>query len=621
MGCPSAGCTVAVGRTAAIGRTAVRPYGTSVGLCCIAVLLAVMSGWKADAQEGNATAVFTDRAAELGLDVDHVNGMSGKFYFSEIFGPGGALFDYDNDGDVDVYLVQGHPLGRGKSSGGGDAPRDRLFRNDLVVAADGSRTVRFTEVTEESGIRAYGYGMGVATGDYDNDGWTDLYLTNFGANQLWRNDGASAEGVVTFTDVTAEAGVDDSRWSVPATFVDIDRDGWLDLFVGNYVEFTIEAHKLCRTLAGAPDYCSPLAFRPEPDRLLRNRGRSKDGRVTFEDWSARAGIAGDYGGALGAVTADFNADGWPDLYVGNDGMPNQMWINRKGTTFRNEALLAGTGVNYMGQPEASMGVTVGDVDADGDEDLFLTHLVRETNTLYLNDGSGLFEDATGEAGLDTASWSFTGFGTAWLDYDNDGWLDLLTANGEVRVIPELEARGDPHPLHQTNQLFRNLGKASRDSDSGGSVRFEDVTLRAGEVFRLSEVSRGVAVGDVDNDGDSDVLLLNNNGPARLLINAVGQRNHWLGLRLVGGQPARDQLGAWVEIVRPGRPSLGRRVATGGSFLSASDPRVLVGLGDSPEIERVVVRWPGGRREQWQVPADRYTTLVEGSGTAVTGVAR
>ena len=572
-------------------------------------------------------AIFVDRAAELGLDFVHANGMSGKFYFCEIVGPGGALFDYDNDGDLDVYLVQGHLLGRGTkrlpasggtkrlpASGGTGPHRDRLLRNDL----DGGH-LGFTEVTEASRIRATTYGMGVATGDYDNDGFVDLYVTNFGANQLWRNNGDG-----TFADVTDEAGVGEARWSVPATFADIDRDGWLDLFVGNYVEYTIEAHKLCRTLAGAPDYCGPHSYRPEPDRLLRNLGRGKDGRVTFEDVSARSTIVSEFGGALGAVAADLNADGWLDLYVGNDGMPNQMWINQRGAGFRNEALLAGTGVNFTGQPEASMGVTAGDFDGDGDEDLFLTHLIRETNTLYLNDGSGLFEDVTHEAGLDTPSWEFTGFGTAWFDFDNDGWLDLLAANGEVKVIPELEARGDPHPLHQTNQLFRNLGAGAPSARPGsdrsgarGAVRFEEVTARAGDVFKLSEVSRGVAVGDVDNDGDSDVLLLNNNGPARLLINGVGQDSHWLGLRLAGGEPARDRLGAWVEIVRAGRPSLWRRAATGGSFLSASDPRILVGLGDSEAVERVVVHWPGGGVEQWSnVEAGRYTTLREGTGRAV-----
>ncbi|MEE8524393.1 MAG: CRTAC1 family protein, partial [Thermoanaerobaculia bacterium] len=451
---------------------------------------------------------------------------------------------------------------------------------------------------------------GVATGDYDNDGWMDLYVTNFGPNQLWRNNGPGAGGTVTFSDVTREAGVGEVRWSIPAIFVDYDRDGWLDLFVGNYVEFTIESHRPCFTMAGAPDYCGPHAYKPESDRLLRNVGRGASGKVTFEDVTSRSGILGDYGSALGVTAADFDGNGWPDLYVGNDGMPNQMWVNLGGGRFRNDALLAGTGVNHMGRAEASMGVTVADFDADGDEDIFVTHLIRETNTLYLNDGSGLFEDWGNDVGLGAPSWPYTGFGTVWFDYDNDGWLDLLIANGEVKVIPELEARGDAHPLHQPNQLFKNLG-AGKD----GGVRFAEVTADAGPALALSEVSRGVAVGDVDNDGDVDVLLVNNNGPARLLINHVGQNSHWVGLRLAGGDATpRDMLGARAGVFRAGCPTLWRRVSTGGSFLSASDPRLLIGLGDAPAIERVVVEWPDGTSEQWQVEADRYTVLRRGSGS-------
>ncbi|MDH3745886.1 MAG: VCBS repeat-containing protein, partial [Acidobacteriota bacterium] len=407
--------------------------------------------------------VFVDRAAETGLNFVHFNGMSGEFYFAETAGSGGALFDYDNDGDLDVYLVQAHMLGPGKSSEDALLPpvgelRDRLFRNDLSVGADGSPILRFTEVTEESGIRAEGYGMGAATGDFDNDGWVDLYVTNFGSNQLWRNNGDG-----TFSDVTAKSGADDIRWSVPATWLDFDRDGWLDLFVGNYVDFTIGSHKLCRTIAGAPDYCGPLAFNPLPDRLLRNR---RDGG--FEDRSASAGIDQEFGGALGAVAADLDGDGWPDLYVGNDGTPNQMWVNRKDGTFRNQALIAGTAVNMVGEPEASMGVSIADFDADGDEDIFLTHLIRETNTVYVNDGGGLFEDATSETGLGSPSWLYTGFGTAWIDFDNDGWLDLVVANGAVEVVEELAAKRDPYPLHQPNQLYRNEG-----------ARFVDVSASAG----------------------------------------------------------------------------------------------------------------------------------------------
>ncbi len=565
-----------------------------------------------------AAPLFTDRAVEVGLDFIHFNGMSGEFYFSEVVGSGGAFFDYDGDGDLDVYLVQGHMLGPGKTVADAVSPpvgelRDRLFRNDLVP---GGR-LRFTEVTEESGIRARGYGMGVVTGDYDNDGWMDLYLTNFGANQLWRNRGPGDDGQVTFEDVTEEAGVGELRWSIPATFVDYDRDGWLDLFVGNYVEFTIAAHRPCFTMAGAPDYCGPHAYKAESDRLFRNLGRGDGGKVRFEDVTSRSGVLGDYGSGLGVTAADFDADGWPDLYVGNDGMPNQMWTNLGDGRFRNDALLAGTGVNDMGKAEASMGVTVADFDADGDEDIFVTHLIRETNTLYLNDGSGMFEDYGGDVGLGAPSWAYTGFGTVWFDYDNDGWLDLLIANGEVKVIPELEARGDPHPLHQPNQLFRNLGRTDGQKGDDGVVRFEEVTAAAGPALVISEVSRGVAVGDIDNDGDGDILLVNNNGPARLLINEAGQDSQWVGLRLVGTESnPRDMLGARAGVFRAGRPTLWRRVTTGGSFLSASDPRLIFGLGDAPTIERVVVEWPDGAKEQWQAEANRYTVLRQGSGAPV-----
>ncbi len=577
-----------------------------------------------------ADPIFVDRTAEAGLDFHHFNGMSGRFYFAEVVGAGGALLDFDGDGDLDLYLVQGRMLGPDS-----DLPRatfpprhplpleDRLYRNDLTVLADGSRAIRFTDVTAASGIESTGYGMGVAAADVDNDGRTDLYVTNFGSNQLLRN-----RGDLTFEDITSQSGTDDPRWSTSAAFFDYDRDGWLDLFVTNYVRYDAAKNVTCYATSSRRDYCGPSGFEPSGDSLFRNRGVGADGAVTFEDVSASTGIARQAGAGLGVVAADLDDDGWTDLYVANDGQANFLWINQRGAagkavTFLDDALLAGVALNRQGRPEASMGVDAGDFDNDGDVDLFMTHLMGETNTLYVNDG-GLFEDRTIETGLGPGSLSFTSFGTPFVDYDNDGWLDLLAANGEVKVIPALEARGDPHPLHQTNQLFHNLGKGPQ-----GGVRFEEVTARAGEVFRLSEVSRGVAVGDVDNDGDADVLLLNNNGPARLLINGVGQgnspsvRNHWLGLRLVGGQPSRDRLGAWVEVARPGRLSLWRRAGTGGSFLSASDPRVLVGLGRSPrrganettaQVERVVVTWPGGRREQWQVQADRYTTLREGSGT-------
>lgn len=536
----------------------------------------------------------------VGFDFVHFNGMSGERYFVEMTGGGGALFDADGDGDLDLYLPQGEMLGQGKTVDDAvDPPRhqppfaDRLYRNDLVVEPDGRRVLRFTDVTAESGIGNTGYSLGVAAGDIDNDGDVDLYLTNFGDNHLLRNRGDG-----TFENVTAQAGVHDRRWSVAAVFFDYDRDGWLDLYVGNYVDFTIATHKGCIIATGAKDYCGPNAYDPEPDRLFRNRG---DG--TFEDVTKKAGL-GAPGAGLGAVAVDVDNDGWLDLYVANDGAPNHLWLNQKDGTFLDDALFAGCAVNAEGAPEASMGVASGDVDGDGDEDLFIAHLALETNTLYLNDGQGRFQDASVTSGLGSPSWQFTAFGTGWLDLDNDGWLDLVAVNGAVKVIEEQLRKGDPYPLKQRNQVFRNQGRG----------RFEEVTARAGSGFVHEEVSRGLIQGDLDNDGDTDLVLVNNSGPARLLRNDRGQDAHWIGLRLVAGQPARDQLGARVGVKRAGQPTIWRTARTDGSFVSANDPRVLVGLGDDRAVTAVEVRWPDGVVETFTgLAADRYHTLTRGAG--------
>ena len=548
-----------------------------------------------------AGAWFVDKAQEAGLDFMHFNGMSGEFYFPEHIGPGAGLLDYDDDGDLDVFLVQGQMLGVGDTVGDvpfppspGQMPlRSRLYRNDLEVDPAGTPRARFIDVTEASGIDARLYGMGVATGDFTNDGCVDIYVTNVGPNQMFRN---NCDG--TFVDVSREAGVDDPGWGVSATFLDYDRDGWLDLYVGNYVHYSIESHVACRGSTGNLDYCSPRVYRAQPDRLYRNRGGG-----TFVDVTAEALVGSEFGAALGVVAADFDLDGWIDILVANDGDENQLWINQRQGTFRNGAPLAGVALNMDGRAEASMGVDAGDFDNDGDEDLFLTHLATETNTLYVNDGTGMFEDRTARAGLAAPSLAYTGWGTAWIDFDNDGWLDLLTANGTIQAI-EAQA-DDPFPYRQRRQLFRNLGNR----------RFEEVSGQAGEVFQLSDVGRGAAFGDINNDGAMDVVVANDNGPVRLLINQVGRRNHWLGLRLVGGLDApRPMLGARVEVLRRDLPTLWRRARADGSFASANDPGVLVGLGASAEAPRARVFWPSGRVEEWpDLPVDVWTTLVEGSG--------
>ena len=567
------------------------------------------------AESGNTSEWFVDRAQEVGLDFRHFNGMSGDFYMTEILAPGVALLDYDNDGDLDVYVVQGEMLGPGKTLSqarfppeGPLPPKDRLYRNDLQVLPDGSRTLRFTDVTDASGIVSRGYGMGVAAADYDNDGWVDLYVTRFEANQMFRNNGDG-----TFSDVSARTGTDDPSWSVSASFVDVDRDGWLDLFVGNYLRYTADTPKPCVSPSGVADYCAPAGYRPLPDRLYRNRG---DG--TFVEITAEAGLrstvieAADqprlrssFGPALGVATADYNGDGWMDIYVANDGTENQLWINQQDGTFHDTALLAGVALSAEGDAEGSMGVDAGDFDNDGDEDLFMTHLTKEGHNLYINDGTGSFEDRSRASGLGVPSLPYTGFGTAWLDFDNDGWLDVLTVNGTVRFVEELVRANDPFPFHQPKQLFRNLGNGL----------FEDVTARAGRVFQLSEVGRGAAFGDIDNDGDIDVLIGNNNGPLRLLVNNVGSQNHWIGLRLVGGTTTRrDMLGARVGVVLADGSTRWRRVRSDGSYASANDPRVIVGLGEATEVRRVQVRWPSGETEEWPDPAvDAWTTFAEGTG--------
>lgn len=567
-----------------------------IALASILIAILCLAASELESQDPPATeaaGIFADVTAEAALDFWHFNGMTGELYFAEMNGAGAGLFDFDNDGDLDAYLVQGVPFGSGAESRG-EPLTDRLYRNELDMSGI---VPKFTDVTEASGLSAERYGMGVTAGDFDNDGWTDLYVANLGGNQLLRN---NRDG--TFSDVTAKAGVGDEAWSVSATFVDFDRDGRLDLYVTNYVDFNLASHRVCPAPSGSPDYCGPLAFGFVSDRLYRNLGDR-----TFKDVSASAGLKTVSAAGMGVVSGDFDDNGWPDFYVANDQMENHLWLNQGNGTFLNRALLTATAFNESGAPEASMGVAAGDYDNDGDEDLFLTHLRRETNTLYRNDGSGLFVDATRASDLGPPSWRYTSFGTAWLDFDNDGWLDLLTVSGAVRILEDLARLDDPHPLHQPNQLFRSVH----------GERFDEVSARAGSAFNRSEVTRGAAFGDVDNDGDTDVLITNNDGPARLLLNTVGQDRHWLGLRLLGRDVARDMLGAWTCVSRPGAEALCRRARAGGSYASSSDPRVLFGLGETSAVGRATVVWPSGQAETFPVEGiDRYLPLREGTGTLV-----
>jgi hypothetical protein len=542
---------------------------------------------------------FTDRAEASGLDFVHFNGAAGRFYYPEILPPGVGLLDYDNDGDLDVYVAQGRVLAVAGNSEGAPPLRHasspetgRLFRNDLEVKADGSRVLRFMDVTEQAGINANQYGLGVAAGDFDNDGWVDLLLTNFGTNQLLKN----VQG--RFTDVSKASGIVDEsgRFAVSAAFVDYDRDGWLDLYVANNVRYALDNAEQCPNMAGARDYCPPQVYGGQPDRLYRNQRNG-----TFADVTAQALKGGKFGPALGIATADYNNDGWIDIYVANDGEENLLWINQRDGTLQESALGAGAALTAEGKAEASMGVDAGDFDNDGDEDLFMTELTAQGSNLYVNDGAGRFRDAGAASGVGPLSQTYTGWGTAWFDFDNDGWLDLLSVNGTI-VMNEGRA-GQRFPYDQKKILYRNLGNG----------RFEDVTRQAGAVFELSESGRGAAFGDVDNDGDLDVVIGNDNGRLRLLVNNVGNRQHWIGVRVIGSE-SRDALGARVTVIRTDGSQLMRRARADGSYGSANDPRVLVGLGRSADKPRVQVRWPNGDVETWaDVAIDRWTTLKKGSG--------
>ena len=550
-----------------------------------------------EAGEARGGPVFEDVAQTSGLRFDHRNGRQGDHLFPEITGAGVAFLDYDNDGDLDAYLVQAARRIDGPPPPGQErAAMGRLFRNDLGPGPGGAPRLRFTDVTEASGIRATGYGQGVAVGDYDNDGWPDVYLTNYGPNQLWRNRGDG-----TFEDVTAGAGCDDARWSTSALFVDYDRDGWLDLFVAAYVDYRPGTRKPCLSAAGAPDYCGPENYAPETHRLFHNR---RDG--TFEDVSGRSGILAEAGSGLGVVAADFDRDGWPDLYVANDQMRNVLWMNQRDGTFRDNGLLSGTAFDAGGEALGSMGVAAGDGDEDGDPDVLVTNLDTESVTFYANAGNGLFEDRTAASGLAGPSKPMSGWGTAFLDYDSDGLLDLATVNGLVLRDAGQVAAGVPFPYAQPKQLFRNRG--------GG--RFDETSAQAGPAFLAAQNSRGLALGDVDNDGDGDLLVGNIEGKAQLLLNRVGSRRHWLGLRLLSGPNGRDLLGSEVTLRRAGQPPRMRLAHAGASCFSSHDPRVLVGLGAVAGPSSVEVRWPDGRRETWNgLASDTYHVLAQGRGTA------
>jgi hypothetical protein len=522
------------------------------GLLFLAVVLAGCQP-KPDAPAAVGKPAFRDATEETGLRFIHENGARGEYLMPEIMGAGAALFDMDLDGDLDLYLVQS--VGSGK-----------LFRNELAE----SGKLKFTDVTATSGITYSGYGMGAATGDIDNDGELDLLITGWGSRALYRNEGGGR-----FSQVTLPPPPVPHQWFTSASFFDADRDGDLDLIILSYVNFTREGNKQCQAPTGEPDYCTPRAYSPVAARYYRNEGKGR-----YVDATAAAGIDRAQGPGLGVAAADLNGDGWPDLFVANDTAANHLWINQKNGTFREAGLQAGAAYSEDGLAKAGMGVSVGDADGDGDEDLFVVNLMREGATLYRNDGRStdglpVFVDATRAAGLYPITFNFTGFGAGWFDFDNDGALDLFIANGAVTLREE--QRGKARPFAERNLLIRRAEKG----------RFTDVTdSLGGAALARAGIYRGAAFGDVDNDGDVDLVVTENGGPARVLVNEAARKGFTVELK------APVTVGAKVTVYRKGRPAMIGRMHTDSSYCSASDPRLHFGLGDG-QVEKVEVMWPDG----------------------------
>ena len=522
---------------------------------------------------------FTDITQPAGITFKHVASPDKKYIVESMSG-GVALFDYDNDGFLDIYFVNSLTVDLVKSN---QKTKSSLYRNNR----DGT----FTDTAVKAGVSDIGWGMGVAVGDYNNDGFDDLYVTCLGKNRLFKNSGNGS-----FNDVTDSAGVGDPRWSAGAAFVDFDHDGKLDLFVSNYVAFDINhlpefgKGRTCQ-YKGVPVQCGPRGLPGAGDSLYRNNG---DG--TFTDVSKKAGVSdpnGYYG--LGVICSDFDEDGWVDIFVANDSTPNFLYHNNGDGTFKEIAFPAGVAVNENGSEQGSMGVTLGDYDHDGKLDLFVTNFADEYNTLYHADGPNSFTDLSYKSQVAAVSLPYVGWGTKFLDYDNDGWIDLHVANGHV--YPQLENYRQRSLVHRNN----------RDGT------FVEVAAELGAALMEKRVGRGVAYGDIDNDGDVDMVIGDLDGTPQVLRNDGGNANNFVLIKLIGVKSNRSGVGARAKVVAADLTQIDE-VRSGASYISQSDLRLHFGLGKRSKINLIEIRWPSGVVDKvTDVSAKRMLTIKEGQG--------
>ena len=531
----------------------------------LAFLLTLALAQAPPSSDAGCAVTFTDVAASVGLNFKHERGATPAHQLPETMGSGIAWLDYDNDGWMDLYVVQSGPFAPGRKVS--TAAQDRLFRND----GNGS----FTDVTEKAKLRDDGYGMGAVAADYDNDGNVDVFVTNFARNILFRNNGDG-----TFADVTAKAGVAGSGWSTSAAFADFDLDGDLDIFVVRYLDYGVEKNYFCGDRAkGRRDYCHPTLYPAISNVLFRNNGNG-----TFTDISDSSGISAAKGKGLGVIVSDVDGDGKPDVYVANDTTMNFLFHNLGGNKFEDVSLLSGAGVNSAGRAFGGMGTNAGDLDGDGLPDLVVANFEAEPNSFYRNVGEGIFEDASAVSGFGPPAFNFSGFGLNLFDAANAGRLDAFIANGHVLEVPKMQGV----TYAERPFLMWNDGKG------------KFVERGCGEPFKKDMVGRGSAVADYDNDGDVDIAVSNSGQPLQLLRNdpapsgstASGQHGNWIGFALVGKKSNRQGIGAHLTVeTEAGKQT--REVRAGESYLSSSDPRIHFGLGKATVVKRVEVRWPSG----------------------------